>query len=63
MKILSVEVETEHGRRAVKLAVPVDIDSHGDMTPTFQALTNVLWGLVREIDAQHPSPTTPMAEA
>jgi hypothetical protein len=63
MKILSIEIETEYGRRVVKLAAPIDIDSHGDMPPTFRALTEVLWGLVREIDAQQPESTTPRAEA
>jgi hypothetical protein len=65
MKIFSIAVETELGRRMVKLSAPldVDVDAGGDMPPKFRSLTEVLWGLVREIASQSPDPTTPKAEA
>lgn len=63
MKIFSIAVETDLGRRMVKLAGPIDMDTRGDMPPQFRALTEVLWGLVREIASQAPDPTTPKAEA
>ena len=63
MKILTVEVMTDAGRRVVKLGAPLDVDPIGDMPLQFRALTEVLWGLVREMAAQQPAPTTPNAEA
>jgi len=61
VKIYSMEVETDAGRRVVKLAAPIDVDAIGDMPPHFRSLTEVLWGLLREIAVQAPS--TPKAEA
>lgn len=63
MKIFSIEVETEVGRRVIKLAAPIDVDASGDMPPIFRSLTEGLWGLVREVAAQAPIPTTPKAQA
>lgn len=63
MKIYSIEVETDVGRRMVKLAAPIDINPAGDMPPHFRGLTEVLWGLVREVAAQAPSSTVSKAEA
>jgi hypothetical protein len=63
MKIYSIEVETDAGRRVVKLAAPIDIDARGDMPPPFRSLTDVLWGLLREVAAQAPSSSAPKAKA
>jgi hypothetical protein len=63
VKIYSIEVETERGRRAIKLAAPLDVDALGDMPPPFRSLTEILWGLVREVASQAPDPTSPKAEA
>jgi hypothetical protein len=63
VKIYAIEIETEFGRRVVKLGAPIDVDARGDMPPHFRALTEVLWGLLREVAAQAPSPTIPTAEA
>jgi hypothetical protein len=63
MKILSIEVMTDAGRRVIKLAAPIDVDARGDMPPQFRSLTDVLWGLLREVAVQSPAPTKPNAEA
>lgn len=63
MKIYHIEVQTDLGRRIVKLAAPIDIDPTGDMSPKFRSLTEVLWGVLCEVAANAPVPTTPKAEA
>jgi hypothetical protein len=63
VKIYSIEVQTDLGRRVVQLAAPIDVDAAGDMPPHFRSLTETLWGLLREVAAQNPSPTVPVAEA
>ena len=63
MKIYSIEIQTDLGRRVIQLAAPIDVDASGDMPPVFRSLTETLWGFLREVAAQAPTPTTPMAEA
>jgi hypothetical protein len=63
MKIFSMEVQTDLGRRVVQLAAPIDFDPTGTMPPHFRSLTEVLWGVLCEVAAQAPTPTTPKAEA
>lgn len=63
MKIYTIEVVTDLGRRVVKLEIPLDVEPHGDMPAPFRSLTEVLWGLLREVAAQAPTATTPKAEA
>jgi hypothetical protein len=63
IKIRAIEVDTDVGRRVVQLAAPIEVDAEGDMPPHFRSLTETLWGLLREIAAQNPSPTKPNAEA
>ena len=63
MKIFTIEVMTDSGRRCVKLAAPIDVDTRGDMPLHFRSLTEVLWGLLREVAAQEPASTEPRAEA
>jgi hypothetical protein len=63
MKIYAIEIQTDLGRRVIQLAAPIDVDAQGDMPPAFRSLAEALWGLLREIADQAPSPTTPMAEA
>lgn len=63
MKIYSIEVQTDLGRRVVQLAAPIDIDPTVDMPQQFRSLTEVLWGVVCEVAASAPVPTTPKAEA
>jgi len=61
MKVYSIEVETDVGRRVVKLAAPIDVDACGDMPPHFRSLTEALWGLLRAVAIQ--APQVPKAEA
>lgn len=63
MKIYSIEVTTETGRRVVQLAVPLDIDPSGAMPVPFRALTEVLWAVVCEVAEKASSLTPPKVEA
>lgn len=63
MKIYSIEVQTDLGRRVVKLDPPINIDPTGVMPPQFRSLTELLWGVVCEVADKGPLPTTPKAEA
>jgi len=63
VKIYSIEVQTDLGRRVVKLAAPIDIDPVGDMSLQFRSLTEVLWGVLCEVAANAPVLTTPKAQA
>ena len=63
MKIYSIEIQTDLGRRVIKLDAPIDVDARGDMPAPFRSLTEVLWGLLREVAAQAPAPTVPTAKA
>lgn len=63
MKIYSIEVETDVGRRVVKLAAPLDVEPHGEMPPSFRSLTELLWGVLREVASQGPLLSPPRAEA
>ena len=63
MKILSIEAVTDAGRRVVKLSAPIVVDPGAlDAMPVqFRALTEVLWGLLREVEVQ--APEAPKVEA
>ncbi len=61
MKIFSIEIQTDLGRRVVQLAAPIDVDPTGEMPPHFRSLTELLWGLLREAAVQ--APALPKAEA
>ena len=63
MKIYSIEIQTDLGRRVVKLAAPINIDPTGAMPPQFRSLTELLWGVVCEAAENVLAPTTPKAEA
>ena len=53
MKIYSIEVETDLGRRVVKLSAPIDVDPTGPMPSHFRTLaTDVLWGVVQQVALQ-----------
>jgi hypothetical protein len=54
VKIYFIEVGTDFGRRVVQLAAPMDIDPTGDMPPHFRSLTELLWGVLREVAIQPP---------
>ena len=63
MKIYSIEIETDFGRRVVKLAVPLDVEPHGDMPAPFRSLTELLWGVLCEVASQGAALSPPRAEA
>jgi hypothetical protein len=66
MKIYSMEVETDLGRRVVQLSPPLDVaEPSGDMSPVFRSLTEVLWRVLCEVAAQAPALATsaPKVEA
>jgi hypothetical protein len=63
MKIYSIEVQTDLGRRVVQLAPPINIDPTVDMPQQFRSLTEALWGVVCEMAVNGLVPATPKAEA
>ena len=64
MKIYSMEVETDLGRRVVQIAAPLDVDPRGDMPPHFRSLTELLWNVLRQSAIHGPemAATAPKAE-
>jgi len=65
MKIYSIEVETDLGRRVVQLSAPLDVDPHRDMPPHFRSLIEVLWGVLQQvaIHSTDLAASAPKAEA
>ena len=63
MKIYSIEVETDFGRRVVKLSAPLDVEAQGDMPASFRSLTEILWGVLREVASRGAAISPPRAEA
>ena len=49
MKINAIEIDTDLGRRVVKLTVPLDVDLRHDMPPTFRSLTEQLWRVLQMV--------------
>jgi hypothetical protein len=49
MKIYSIEVETDLGRRVVQLAGPLDVNPLAEMPPQFRSLTELLWGVLQQV--------------
>jgi hypothetical protein len=52
MKIYSIEVMTDLGRRVVQVSAPFDVDPCGDMPPQFRSLTELLWNVLRQVANQ-----------
>lgn len=63
MKIKSIEVDTDLGRRVVEISPPLDVDPTGEMPPNFRSLTELLWNVLRQVAAQPLALTAPKAEA
>ena len=62
VKVFWIEVETDAGRRVVKLAAPIEVDATSEVMPVpFRGLTEVLWNVVREVARQ--APEAPKAQA
>ena len=49
MKIYSMEVETDLGRRVVQIAAPIEVDPRGDMPPVFRSLSDMLWAVLQQV--------------
>ena len=62
MKIYSVEVQTDAGRRVVQLSAPLEVDTDQDMPGSFQSLMGMLWKLMQEAAAGRV-PEPPKARA
>jgi hypothetical protein len=65
MKIYSMEVQTDLGRRVVQIAAPIDVDPSGEMPPVFRSLTEMLWEAICKVSAQSAelAARAPKAEA
>ena len=65
MKIFSLTIETDLGRRTVQLSPPVDVEPFGDMPSKFRSLTAMYWKMICEIAAQGSAlaAAAPKAEA
>jgi hypothetical protein len=63
MKIYSIEIQTDLGRRVVQLSAPMDIEPTGDMPSHFRSLTELLWGVVCEVANQGAALSPPKVEA
>lgn len=65
MKIYSIEVETDLGRRVVQLSGPIDVEPRDDMPSNFRSLTELRWGVIRDAVVQGSSlvASAPKAEA
>ena len=64
MKIYAIEVETDFGRRVVKLSTPLEVDAHGgEMPASFRSLTQLLWDVLREVASKGAALSPPRAEA
>lgn len=50
MKISSIEVVTDLGRRAVQLTAPIEVEIEHDMPIQFRMLMELLWNVIREIE-------------
>lgn len=63
MKIYSIEVLTDAGRRVVKLGAPIEIEPNGAMPMHFRGLTEVLWGVICEVATNAAALAPPKAQA
>lgn len=52
MKVHSLEVVTDLGRRVVQLSPPVDFDTSGEMPAHFRSLMEMLWGIICQVAAE-----------
>ena len=65
MKIYSIEVATDRGRRVVQVSAPFEVDLGGDMPPQFRSLIELLWKVMRQFENQSAelAAAAPKAEA
>lgn len=63
MKIKSIEVDTDLGRRVVQISPPIDVDPTGEMPSHFGSLIQVLWNVMRQVATDSQAFAAPKAEA
>lgn len=49
MKIYSIEVETDQGRRVAQFSAPIDVDPLGAMPPQFRTFPELLWSILQQV--------------
>lgn len=65
MKIYSIEVDTDHGRRTFQFSPPLDVDPRGAIPPQVQSFPGLLWKLVQQlaVNGAELAASAPKAEA
>jgi hypothetical protein len=65
MKINSIEIDTDLGRRVIQISPPLDVDPSGDMPVPFRSLTDLLWSVLCQVASQGAAiaAAAPKAEA
>lgn len=63
MQINSIEIDTDLGRRIVKISPPINVDSTGEMPPHFQSLIELLWNVMRQVATKPSEFQAPKVEA
>jgi hypothetical protein len=63
VKISSLTVETDLGRRVVQFSPPLNVELQEEMPPEFRTLPELLWRMLCEVAAQGPSLTPLKVEA
>ena len=63
MKIKSIEIDTDLGRRVFQMSPPIDVDLAGEMPPPIRSLPELVWNLLCQIAAEGPALNAPKAEA
>ena len=64
-RLVRIEVNTDLGRRTIQLAAAIDVDPLGAMPSSFRSLTEVLWDVLQQVALRGPelAATMPKAEA
>lgn len=52
MKIKSIEVDTDLGRRVVQVSPPIEVDLVGAMPSPFRSLTELLWSVLCQVASE-----------
>ena len=49
MKIYSIEVQTDVGRRVAQFAAPIEVDPLGSMPEQFRSFPDLLWSILQQV--------------
>ena len=63
MKIKSIEVDTDLGRRVVQISPPIEVDPTAEMPSHFGSLIELLWNVMRQVATDPKAFSAPKAEA